>query len=52
MTRFYDRTPGIGALAPKLLYEDDSGFEPLRAALGRHGDAERTGDHQGKRKPA
>jgi GT2 family glycosyltransferase len=24
MTRFYEDTPGIGALAPKLLYEDDS----------------------------
>jgi len=24
MTRFYDTTPDIGALAPKLLYEDDS----------------------------
>jgi GT2 family glycosyltransferase len=24
MTEFYDATPGIGALAPKLLYEDDS----------------------------
>ena len=24
MIRFYDSTPGIGALAPKLLYEDDS----------------------------
>ena len=24
LTRFYDSTPGIGALAPKLLYEDDS----------------------------
>jgi O-antigen biosynthesis protein len=24
MTAFYDSTPGIGALAPKLLYEDDS----------------------------
>jgi hypothetical protein len=24
MTRFYDATPNIGALAPKLLYEDDS----------------------------
>ena len=24
MVRFYDSTPGIGALGPKLLYEDDS----------------------------
>jgi len=24
MTKFYDATPGIGALAPKLLYEDES----------------------------
>jgi GT2 family glycosyltransferase len=24
MARFFDQTPGIGALAPKLLYEDDS----------------------------
>jgi O-antigen biosynthesis protein len=24
MTEFYDATPGIGALGPKLLYEDDS----------------------------
>jgi GT2 family glycosyltransferase len=24
MVRFYDNTPGIGALAPKLIYEDES----------------------------